>query len=264
MNHLFASYQFNTATSDGTPFAAQPLKQWRKQYGNNLNYSLGYSRASTGMPMDRPGGLSKVASEEVHCATCQRALSAKVEVFNDSDCTSCNPIKSKVKPLRTSFTNTQAYLQSRCATYVQKLSTEPVSTISYFSEEGIPLEPSDSPTGPQVRQTANCYSHTPPLVCNTTIYKPNNTQFSQQGSVSSSSRLARLKYNTLNNVPVNNNGYVYNGSVFNTAAGAEGVNSGRYKMEPTDYFTKYKPQPIVFPHKNGKKSVCCNTISMSA
>jgi hypothetical protein len=264
MNHLSASYQFNSTTSDGAPFAAQPLKQWRKQYGNNLNYSLGYSRASVGMPMDRPGGLSKVASEEVHCATCQRALSAKVQVFNDSDCTSCNPIKSKVKPLRTSFTNTQAYLQSRCATYVQKLSTEPVSTISYFSEEGIPLEPSDSPTGPQVRETANCYSNTPPLVCNKTIYKPNNTQFSQQGSVSCSSRLARLKYNTLNNVPVNNNGYVYSGSVFNTAAGAEGVNSGRFKMEPTDYFTKYKPQPNVFPHKTGKKSVCCNTISLSA
>ena len=260
MNHIFASYQRNSATSDGAHFAAQPLKQWRKQYSN----SLGYSRASVGMPMDRPGGLSKVANEEVHCATCQGALAAKVEVFKNSDCTSCNPIKNKTRPLRTSFTNTPAYLQSRCATYDQKLSIEPVPDISYFSEEGIPLEPSDNQDkGPQVRQTANCYSNTAPLVCNTTIYKPNNTPFAQQGGVSSSSRLARLKYNTLNNVAVNNNGYVYSGSVFNTAAGAEGLNSGRYHTEPTDYFTKYKPQPVVFPHKNGKKTYCSNTICMS-
>ena len=61
---------------------------------------------------------------------------------------------------------------------------------------------------------------------------------------------------------VNNNGYVYGGSVFNTAAGAEGLNSGRYHTEPTDYFTKYKPQAVTFPHKNGKKTYCpiANTI----
>jgi hypothetical protein len=263
MNHLFASYQRNSSTSDGARFAAQPLKQWRKQYTNNLKYSLGYSRASVGMPMDRPGGSSRVDSEEVHCATCQRALLNKVEVFNESDCASCNPIKNKTKPLRTSFINTPTYLQSRCATYDQKLSIEAVPDISYFSEEGLPLEPTDSATGPQVRQAANCYSNKPPLECNATIYKPNNTQFAQQGGVSSSSRLARLKYNTLNNVGVNNNGHVYSGSVFNTAAGAEGLNSGRYHTEPTDYFTKYKPQPVVFPHKNGKKTYCSNTICMS-
>ena len=259
MNHLFASYQLNRATSDGAQFAAQPLKQWRKQYSR----SLGYSRASVGMPMDRPGGMSKVATEQIHCATCKGALTAKVEVFNDSPCTSCQPIKNKVKPLQTSFTDREAYLQSRCATYDQKLSTEPVPTIPYFSPEGEPLEPSTQPTGPQAREAANCFSNKSPLKCNTTIYKPNNTQFAQQGGVSSSSRIARLKYNTLNNVAVNSNGYVYSGSVYNTAAGAEGLNSGRYHTEPTDYFTKYKPQPVTSHHKNGKKTYCSNMICMA-
>ena len=261
-HHLFAAYQQNSPIGNGNQFAARPLKQWRKQYSTNLEYSLGYSRASVGMPMDRPGGETKVSTEEVHCATCKAALANNVQVFKDSECTSCQPIKNKVAPLRTAFTNQEAYLQSRCATYVQKLSVEPVPDISYFSPTGQPLEPSDN-TGPQVRQTANCFSNKAPLICNTTIYKPNNTQFAQQGGVSSSSRLARLKYNTLNNVAVNNNGYVYSGSVYNTAAGAEGLNSGRYHTEPTDYFTKYKPQPVTYPHKNGNKSYCINTICIA-
>ena len=265
MNHLFASYQRNSSNGEGANFAARPLKQYRKQYENNLEYSLGYSRASVGMPMDRPCGSSKVTTEQVHCTACNAALTVKVSVFNDSDCTSCQPIKNKVTPLTRSYPDTQSYLQSRCATYDQKLSMEQAPDVSYFSEEGQPLEPSDNPDmGSQVRETANCYSNKAPLICNRTTYKPNNTPFAQQGGVSSSSRLSRLKYNTLNNVAVNNNGYVYSGSVFNSAAGAEGLNSGRYHTEPTDYFTKYKPQPVTFPHKNGKKSYCSNTICMSA
>ena len=258
MNHLFASYQRNSTTSDGAHFAAQPLKQYRKQYAEGSSYS----RASVGMPMDRPGGEVPVATEQIHCATCQGALAAKVEVFNDSECKSCAPIKNKVSPLQTSFTDREAYLQSRCATYDQKLSVERVPNIPYFSPTGEPLEPNDTINGPQLRRSMNCFSDKAPLNCNTTIYKPNNTPFAQQGGVSSSSRIARLKYNTLNNVPVNNNGYVYGGSVFNTASGAEGLNSGRYHTEPTDYFTKYKPQPVTSPHRNGKKTYCSNMICM--
>lgn len=259
MNHLFASYQLNNAIGDGTHFSAQPLKQYRKQYSNGS----GYSRASAGMPMDRPGGVVPVATEKIHCATCKGALEAKVEVFKDSQCTSCNPIKSNVAPLQTSFTDREAYSQSRCATYDQKLSMEPVPSVQYFSEGGQPLEPNDTPNGPQLRRSVKCFSDKAPLICNTTIYKPNNTPFAQQGGVSSSSRIARLKYNTLNNVPINTNGYVYSGSVYNTAAGAEGLNSGRYHTEPTDYFTKYKLQPVTYPHKNGKKTYCSNTICMT-
>ena len=129
MNHLFASYQRNSATGDGADFTAQPLKHYRKQYYTGS----GHSRASVGMPMDRPGGLVPVATEEIHCATCKGALAAKVEVFNDSPCSSCQPIKNKVTPLRTSFTDQEAYFQSRCATYDQKLSTERVADIPYFS-----------------------------------------------------------------------------------------------------------------------------------
>jgi hypothetical protein len=253
MNHLFAVYRQNIATGDGNHFVARPQKHWRKQYQS----LLGYSRASVGMPMDRPGGIMPVANNTIACQTCRGALSAKVIVGKDSPCTSCQPIKARVKPRYTAFTDNKAYLQSRCVTYDQKLSIEQVEGINYFSPNGVPLEPSSSPTGPQVREVADCYNNKPPLVCNTTIYKPNNVQFSQQGGVSSSSRIARLKYNTLNNIPVNNNGITVNGSVFNTAAGAMGLNSGLYLMEPSpSYYIKSKPQPAVCSRRNGVKAYC--------
>lgn len=372
MNHLYATYAYNKSmdnADNGTAFAARPLKQWRKQYQSNS----GFSRAATGMPMDRPGGLMSVPSVNIQCKTCNGALPANVEVFKDSQCSSCvsstvfdwyylkiedlgfnacfrvinklvtelydlnDPLvnilgpatfpspsnfytadnsfdnglfgpnginftslylKTKlntlqpyfniyydsvnllwnaesgsdvvyngIKPVITTipipklttltekaYTDNSAYLQSRCATYDQKLSVERARRNSYFSAEGRPLEPSSSPSGSQVRETANCYSHKQPLVCNTTIYKPNNTPFAQQGGVSSSSRLSRLKYNTLNS----------NGAEYNSAVGAMGVNSGRYQTESSPgYYTKYKPQPVTSPHKNGRKSFCPNTICMS-
>lgn len=252
MNHLFATYQKNIATSGDTPFSARPLKQWRKAYQN----SLGYSRAATGMPMDRPGGLVPVATEQIQCSICNGALPAKVGVFKDSPCTSCQPIMSKVKPLKTAYTNNAMYLQARCATWDQQTSLAKAPNIVYFSQAGIPIEPSDYETGTQIRATANCFNYTTPsLGCKTTIYKPSNSQYAQQGGVSASSRLSRLKYNTLNN----------NGADYNSASGAMGVNSGRYQTEPSpSYFTKNKPSPVNFPYKNGDKTYCgiANTICM--
>lgn len=262
MNHLFASYQKNIATGDGTRFAARPLNHWRKQYQT----TLGYSRAATGMPMDRPGGLVPVANQAIECQTCKGALPAKVSVFKYSKCTSCKPIASKVKPLPgTAYTDNMAYLQSRCSTYDQKLSMTPVPTIAYFSNTGVPLEPSDDPSGPQVRAIANCLAPFPnevgpnevvpnevvPNECKkTTIYKPNNTQFAQQGGVSSSARLSRLKYNTLNQ----------NGAEYQSASGAMDVNSGRYQSEPSpSYYNKFKPQPVVFLYKTGARMSCTRT-----
>ena len=53
--------------------------------------------------------------------------------------------------------------------------------------------------------------------CNKTIYKPSNSEFSTQGAVSNSARLARVKYNTITTGNKNisneyNVNFVYNGS----------------------------------------------------
>jgi hypothetical protein len=254
--NIYVTKQLNSSTGDGNRFSARPLKQWRKQYQAPNNGSVNYRCASIGMPMDRPGGLVPVATSNIRCTTCKATIPAKVVLIKDSACTTCQPIINNVRLSDTAYTNNQAYLQSRCATYEQKLGTDMAPGINYFSDEGIPLEPSDSPTGPQIRASVNCFRRTCPAA-KTTIYKPNNTPYAQQGGVSSSSRLARLKYNTLNNSPVNRDGSIYNGSVFNTAAGAEGVNSGRYQVEPSpSYFTKYKPQQVFYPRKTGTRVYC--------
>jgi len=252
MNHLFASYQKNIAIGghDGNRFLARPINSWRKQYQT----TTGYSRASVGMPMDRPGGVVPVKSEYIQCETCKGSLPIKVETINDSDCYSCKKIINNVQLSDKHYTDTSSYLQSRCSKYHQNISTGRVSSIEYFSQDGKPINPSDSENGTQVRETKNCYNHKPPLSCNRTIYKPNNVQYAQQGGVSSSSRISRLKYNTLNN-----NGLDY------SAKTAMNENSGRLQSHPSpSYFVKYKPQPIVYSHRTGALTVCPseNTVCM--
>ena len=51
--------------------------------------------------------------------------------------------------------------------------------------------------------------------CNKTIYKPNNKKFSKQGSVESSTRLLRLKNDTINQ----------NGASFRSAFGRQSKTS---------------------------------------
>jgi 6-phosphogluconolactonase (cycloisomerase 2 family) len=211
------------------------------------------------MPLDRPGGLVPVASPEIECQTCRGAFPTKVTVFKDLQHASCK------QSINDAFTDTRAYLESRCLLAEQKMSTTQVPTITYFSPEGYPLEPNNEPNGPQVREIVNCHANANTANANTAnantmppnkkggcggsppIYKPNNAQYAQQGSVSASSRLARLKYNTLN----------HNGADANSATGAMGVNSGRYQTEPSpSYYNKYKPQVPVCNVRNGAKVYC--------
>ena len=126
-------------------------------------------------------------------------------------------------------------MRSRCILYDQKLTTNPVPEITYLDNAGELLHPTDSATGPQVRQTQNCCPDTQTVSgsgsCHT-IYKPNNTQYSQQGAVDSSDRITRLKLNT-----VNKNAASYK-DIFGSSA-------SRYLgMASTPYFLKSKYQPV--------------------
>jgi hypothetical protein len=227
----------------GTRFMARPLRHWRKQYQSHL---AGQRNAAVGMPMDRPG--SSIPSS-LQCTTCHGAGILAVDILHDSPCTSCQPIINDTRFSEKAYHDTAAYLQSRCSTYEQKASTIRNPAATYFTREGIPTNPSDSPLGAQVRESVNCVidSKIKDKKCNNSIYKPNNVQYAQQGGVSSGSRIARLRYNTLNN----------NGAAFNSAAGAVNINSGRYQTEPSpSYYNKYKPQVLVDPRKSGAKSYC--------
>jgi hypothetical protein len=259
LNRAVPTYIFNSNNNlSGNNFRARPLKQWRKQLSSsNLARSLGNSNASIGMPMDRPGGSTSTSTSTCNInnnsSACYNASLLEEEIIKDSPCTSCQPIKPIITISDTSYTDNKAYMQSRCVTYDQKQAYNPAPNVTYFSTAGIPIEPSPDANGTQVRETNNCYM---PLKqqnnsyygrCNTTIYKPNNVQFAQQGGVSSGSRISRLKYNT-------QNGY---GAAYNSASGAVGINSGYYQTEPSpSYYNKIKPQQVVYPYIIGNKNYC--------
>ena len=259
VNRAVPTYIFNSNSNLAeNNFRARPLKQWRKQLSSsNISRSLGNSNASMCMPMDQPGGTIPTSASTCTNSTCFNATLLEEEIIkNPSACASCEPIKPIIKMSDTSYTDNKAYMQSRCVTYDQKRAYNPAPNVTYFSTAGIPIEPSPATNGTQIRETNNCYM---PLTqptnqgnnshsrCNTTIYKPSNSQFAQQGGVSSGSRISRLKYNTMN-------GY---GAAYNSAAGAVRINSGYYQTEPSpSYYNKLKPQKVVYPYITGTKSYC--------
>lgn len=273
-------------TSDyvGSFGKARPIKHWRKQL--NPRDDAGRGRAGVGMPMDTPGGSIYLGDNQsnTNCITCSDLATSNSQgikenilrtnpiipavpsdeffdsINNRIVCVACNPenniIRSATTLLSKSYyTNTKAYLKSRCLLYDQKLSTIRVPDVTY----SIPcptgcgliiVQPSDSPTGTQVRLTQNCQQNCTDNTPGTTIYKPSNAQFATQGAVSSSSRIDRLKYNTI----------TQNGASLRTAWGDEGANAGKYQGTSTaPYFLKSKYQvPTVF-HIRENKLVCGST-----
>ena len=73
-----------------------------------------------------------------------------------------------------------------------------------------------------------------------TIYKPNNKNFSKQGAVQSSTRLLRLKVNTINK----------NGASFKSAYGRQTANAGAYLNSISDSNINYNKS------KNTSLSIC--------
>ena len=153
-------------------------------------------------------------------------------------CPANNVIKSAVTLMsKAYYSDTRAYLQSRCKRYDQKLSTNPVPGVQYIGADHTPNWPNNDCLGPQTRLTGSCLypacSQTQglePTKCQgTTIYKPNNVPFAKQGGVSSSTRTLSLRVNTVN----------VNGNSFYSAFGAQGANAGKYSTEYTPgYFVK--------------------------
>ena len=279
---LDGSEQYET----GPSFSARPIKHWRKQLNANKYNSdetivnrSSRGRAGVGMPMDIPGGSVYLGNNESNkdCITCiddiTKTTGLKEDIIktnntdfftNPSDkfydesnnktvCVACNPENNIIRRATTNiskkyYSDTKGYLKSRCLTYDQNMSLNPASDVTYFNSNGVPLYPTNSPTGPQVRNTKNCLE-----VCenkpNTTIYKPNNTKYAVQGAVSSGARLDRLKYNTI----------TANGASFNTAYGSQGANAGKYHGSSTSpYFLKSKQNICESStnHKNGNKHIC--------
>jgi len=230
----------------GPAFKAQPINHWRKKLIPNDNSGGINRRAGIGMPMDTPGGsiyLGNVITntncllnnEDNGTGIKENIVKVNDTHFIKNDClmNGCNPEKNRIKSAstiisKTYYKDSRAYLRARNNLYKQNLTALPVSTIIYLDESNNLLHPTDASNGPQVRHTENCYNGN---ICQT-IYKPNNRPFSQQGAVDSSSRIVRLKLNT-----INKNAASYKEIFGTTASKYMGASS-------TPYFLKSKYQYV--------------------
>jgi hypothetical protein len=192
----------------------------------------------------------------------------------DTVCIACNPennrIKSGICTLSQSYyETTSGYLQSRCRTAAQRVSTTKKAGGVYYPSvnDNIPFEflyPTNAPNGPQVYQSKNCSNpktynnnalNKPANNYCSTIYKPNNPQFAQQGAVSGSTRLQKLKADTITS----------NGFSFYSAYGATMANAGNFQGTNTssNYYVKNRNYPLDgFIHLNkyreNKRLACCD------
>jgi hypothetical protein len=192
----------------------------------------------------------------------------------DTACIACNPevnvIKSGIVTQSQSYySSTSQFLESRCRTYAQRESTTKLPDGIYYPSptKNVPfifLYPDNNPRGPQVYEPKNCANpkiynynelNTPPNNYCSTIYKPNNPQFARQGAVSGSTRIQKLKSDTITS----------NGFSYYSAYGATMANAGNFQgtNESNNYFVKNRNFPLsqyieLDKYRQNKISGCCN------
>jgi hypothetical protein len=127
------------------------------------------------------------------------------------------------------YTSTKQYLESRCQSFQQ-------NQYNFLRKGVATVKPGEnaSLSNQYAANQSTAYCQTS-IGCGMPVYyKPNNSSFAQQGGVSSSSRIARLKYNTITN----------NGGLYTKAYGPATGNALAYGGSDQTYTIKDK---IGFP-----------------
>lgn len=253
-----------------------PIKHWRKSL-RPFNV-VGISRAAYSIQSDIPGANVPLGTD-VNCCDEENGIQQVVQQYvapsisaenGTRVCIDCNPetnvirsgmtekminpyeVDGKIAFKKYSF-STKEYLKSKCKTYDQNISGALRDDVEYYEVKGccvIPIPYNNENVGPQTRNALDC----PDETCNGSrtkvIVKPNNQQYFQQGAVSSSSRLARLKYNTVQS----------SAASFKSAYQAQAASAGRYRADGNaPYFIKSKDQTIcnsVTYFRQGNHTIC--------
>jgi hypothetical protein len=221
-NQIVSSIQKNTPETStvygATLRKALPLKIYRKELAsaNVTNYN---PRQSISIDeLNSPNGYFIIPSANNPCITGaanRQGISNTLDINLTNDtyerpglCPSilpngaCSNIpKNALNRVRSSkgviskkyYTSTQQYLASRCQSFEQ-------NQYNYIRSGNPNVKPGTAAalnnTYAANQEVTSC--NTP--ICNKPVfYKPNNSQFAQQGGVSSSARVARLKYDTITN-----------------------------------------------------------------
>jgi len=276
--------QFENA-KDGNAFLPRPIKHWRKQLQPDL--IRGGSKSNQITEAFQPGGtvyLNGNVNEENNC--CQtNNITTKLPSYitieknnkycNTPDCSytvtaqnvedgwngpigkkiCCNPEYNRIKPATTLlskkyYTDSKMYLRSRNKLYNQKLSNLPYPGVNYYNDNGKWLYPTNNLLGPQVFSTGECPQGSCGSSPQITIFKPNNREFKVQGAVSSSTRLEKLKLDTVNK----------SAKSLVIPYGKSASKAGSYYLNGnTPYLIKDKIGKCDHYHRNGDFTKCFQT-----
>jgi hypothetical protein len=161
-----------------------PIKHWRKQLAPSVSNDIIQSHATLqalehGVKTDMD--LCKSYNDVLYVETCNGVSGSNPCVTGSYTITrSASTIIDK-----TFCWNSKQYLQSRCKTFNQN------QTLG---------KNTGNDTGHNTKYEyfgASCTTKADGTACKPIIHKPNNKAFKQQGSVSSSARIAKLKYDTI-------------------------------------------------------------------
>jgi hypothetical protein len=163
---------------------ANPIKHWRKQLAPSVSNHLIQSHPT-------------MQALENAVKTDMNLCKSYTDVLYNDTCNgvpNSNPCKTGTFHITRSAStivnkkfcwNTKQYLQSRCKTYNQN------QTLGKNTGN-------DTGNGTKYEYFgASCTTKSDGTACKPIIHKPNNKEFKQQGGVSSSARIAKLKYDTI-------------------------------------------------------------------
>ena len=167
---------------------ANPINHWRKQLIPAQGLSSSSTKVNVSQVMDRPGGSNHLVSNpSLDCENCLTNMKNYISKEKNNPCT-YNPARitrsASTKINKNYYTTSKAYLKSRTRLHDQNqtiiASTKNESGTHYNSV--------------YCSDISDCYSN------KQIIYKPNNSGFSKEGAVTSSNRIVKLKYDTIQKI----------------------------------------------------------------
>lgn len=252
-------------------FLATPLKLYRREIVTVTPQTCNSRTAISIDELNMPNGYlvyNTKSANGLNSTLDINLVNSKYETM-DKKCntsTACfNPAKNALRRVRSSgmipkkfnaernndhyYTNTTQYLTSRNMTFQQ-------NQFNYLKSGNVLAEPGTTNAINNVYNTQG-FSHCKNGSYVPVIYKPNNSQFAQQGAVDSSSLITRRKYDTLTGV----------GSKLKTPDGYTIKNTLAYAV-PTGTFATIKKAgnpfpikstPVFCPRNNNKSVTMCKT-----
>ena len=195
--------KLNTDSGSSTTWyskSGKPLKIWRKTgYSNSLGINISSKNYNCGECTTEYiiGKKFKMLGKYLSSST-TRDDAGCLNVDKTSGPVGTTGAGARIRSAvsnvaKTYHTHTKAYLESRNKNFSNNQLISKLPNIVYYDANKDYIWPTNDETNTSMYQGKQCSNGK----YNTVIYKPSNPQFGVQGAVDSSSRIHRLKHNTI-------------------------------------------------------------------